>query len=438
MLHKSLLFILLWFVAGIVFGQETLTIDQAIEIALKNNYDIRLAQNDAEIAHLNNIPGNAGMLPRVNATLGDNFAVNQLDQKLSNGTEIKKNSVTGNTLSPSLNLYWTLFDGLKMFATKKKLERLDEIGQLNLKDTLQTMIAQVIEAYFNVVSSQQQLRSINEAIKLYEETVKLTDKQFQVGTISKVTLLQAKVDLNANRSSALTQKAVILQNKAAFNLLLARPADTEFEVLDSIPFDENPALIGLNELDNKNFQIRVAQKNIEIGKFARKEVFSQFLPNLSLNGIGNTTGYGFTRTQNSAGFSLYNQTYGPTIGFTLTVPIFNGLIYSHQMKVADITIRNNQYKYEKISIQNKVNYYNALKNFEAAKDALKLEEENILLAKENADIAWDRFRLSESTALELRQAQQSYVDAMTRLVNSRYNAKTAETELMRIQGELVK
>jgi outer membrane protein TolC len=106
--------------------------------------------------------------------------------------------------------------------------------------------------------------------------------------------------------------------------------------------------------------------------------------------------------------------------------------------MADINILNGQFKFQKISIQNKLNYYNAITNFEAAKEALKLEEENILLAHENSVIAFERFRLAESTALELRQAQQSYVDAMTRLVSARYSAKTAETELLRIEGELVK
>ena len=421
-----------------IFSQEVLTLDSAIALALQNNFDIRIAKNDAEIARLANTPGNAGMLPKLNVTVTDNYTLTNIDQKLSTGGEIQRNNVTGNAIQPWLNFSWTLFDGLKMFATKAKLKRLEQIGQLNVRDTLQTMIAQVIDAYYDVISSQQQLRSINEAIALYEETTKLAQKQFEVGTSSKVVLLQAKVDLNANKSAALTQKKLIDQKKAILNLLLVRPADVDFNPEDTIVFEADPKLLTPNELDAKNYQIQVAAKNIEVAKFAKKEAFSQMLPNFTLGGATSNMGYSFSRSQNTAGLYLYNQSYGPMIGFSLNIPLFNGLVYINQTKMAAITILNNQYKYQKISMQNKINYYNAIKDFETAKEALKLEEENILLAKENSFIAFERFRLSESTALELRQAQQSYVDAMTRLVTARFNAKTAETELMRIQGELVK
>ncbi|MDB5284404.1 MAG: TolC family protein [Bacteroidota bacterium] len=419
-------------------GQEVLTIDSAIGLALQNNYDILLAKNDAEIAKLANTPGNAGMLPKISATLTDNFSLTNLNQKLSTGTETNKSNVTGNTINPSLNISWTLFDGLKMFATKGKLKRLQQISELNVKDTLQTMIAQVIEAYYDVVSAQQQLRSINEAIALFEETAKLAQKQFEVGMSSKVVLLQAKVDLNANKSAALTQRKLINQKKAILNLLLVRPADLDFTTLDTIEFNADPKLLAPNEIDAKNFQTQVAAKNIEVAKFVKKEAYSQMLPYLILGGATSNLGYGFARTENSAGFSLYNQTYGPSIGFTLGIPIFNGLVYLNQTKAASISILNSQYKFQKISMLNKLNYYNALKDFETAKEALKLEEDNIILAKENSFIAFERFRLVQSTAIELRQAQQSYVDAMTRLVTARFNAKTAETELLRIQGDLVK
>ena len=168
-------------------------------------------------------------------------------------------------------------------------------------------------------------------------------------------------------------------------------------------------------------------------QFVKKEAFSQFLPNLLANGS-----YSFSRTQNTAGFSLYNQTYGPNGGFTLTIPIFNGLIYWNQYKIAGINVLNSQFTLEKTRIQTKINFYKALKDFETAKQILKLEEENILLADENVKIALERFRLSQSTTIELRTSEKSFEDAQTRLVSARYTAKAAETELMRLQGELVK
>ena len=301
---------------------------------MKNNYDIQIAKNRTDITSLNNTVGNAGMLPKANIAVTDNATLNHLDQKLANGTETLKNGVVGNTINPSLNITWTLFDGLKMFATKSKLKRLEQIGELNYKDTLQTVVAQTITAYYNVVSANQELKAIDEAIKISEERVRVAQKQFDVGISSKVDLLQAKVDMNEQKSALMNQRTIIEEKKADLNKILSRNADTDFNTIDSIPFDYDPKLIDANELESKNYQLLAAMKNVEVMKYAKKEAFSQFLPNLAVNG-----GYGFNRTQSSAGFSLYNQTYGLNGGFTLTIPLFNGLVYLNQYKIAGIPIQ---------------------------------------------------------------------------------------------------
>jgi len=429
MLNKSLLLVLLLAFCGNVSAQEILTPEQAIEIALKNNYDIQLAKNEAEIAVRNNSVGNAGMLPKVNATVSDNYTLNNLNQKFTNGTEIDKNNVTGNNLNAGVALNWTLFDGLKMFATKGKLKRLEEIGELQLKDEMQTVVANVLNAYYDVVRAQQQLSAIEEAIKISEERVKLADTKFQVGSSSKVDLLQAKVDLNEQKSNLLSQKKIIEQRKGDLNNLLARSIETDFTVADTIPFTEPKLPV---ELD-KNFQMQTAMKNVEVAKFQKKEAFSQYLPNL----IGNA-GYNYNRSNSTAGFSLFNQTYGLNAGFSLNIPLFNGLNTIRQNKVAAIQILSSQFNLEKVRFQTKLNHYKALKDFTNAKEQLKLEEENISLADENQKIALERFRLAQSTAIELREAQISFVNAKTRLVNARYAAKIAETEMLRLQGELIK
>jgi len=420
---------LLMFSPAKLCAQEVLTIEQAVELALKNNYDIQIAKNDAEIASRNNTVGNAGMLPRVDAAVADNYTLNNLNQKFTNGTEINRNDVTGNNISAGVALNWTLFDGLKMFATKGKLKRLAEIGELQFKDEIQTSVANVMNAYYDVVRSQQQVKAIEEAIKISDERVKLADMKFQVGSASKVDLLQAKVDLNEQKSNLLTQRKTIEQRKGDLNNLLARNIETDFSVTDSIPFTDPNLSADLE----KNFQLQTAMKNVEVAKFAKKEAFSQFLPNLNGN-----VGYSYSRANSTAGFSLFNQSYGLNAGFSLNIPLFNGLNTIRQNKVASIQILSSQFNLERTRFQIKLSNYKALKDFANAKEQLSLEEQNIQLAEENQKIALERFRLAQSTAIELREAQISFVNAQTRLVNARYSAKVAETEMKRLQGELVK
>lgn len=421
------------FTVSQINAQETLTLEQAIELALKNNYDILLARNEAEIADRNNTIGNAGMLPTINATLSDNYSLTNVKTEfLDPARNIDQRNADGNTINGAVALNWVLFDGLRMFATKGRLNQLEQIGQLQLRDQIQTTVAQVILAYYNVVGSKQQLIAIQEAIVIANERAKIAEAKFTVGSASKVDYLQAKVDANMQRSNQFSQRTAIQQRKAELNRLLVRPADTEFEVTDTILINLNPELTPA-DIEKKNFQLAIAARNIDVAKYAKKEAFSGFLPWLNAS-----VGYGFNRSQSEAAFSLYNQNYGLQAGFQLNIPLFNGLNTIRLNKIAGIQVQSASLIFENVKMQTNVAYYNQLRNFENAKEVLKLEEENVLLASENAKIALERFRLAQSTSLELREAQLSLVDAQTRVVNARLNAKYAETELMRLQGELVK
>jgi outer membrane protein TolC len=415
-----------------VAAQDLLTAQQAVELVLNNNYAIQIAKNNLTIADKNNSVGNAGMLPTVNATLGDNYTLTNINQQFANGQEINRNDVGGNNLNAAVNLNWTIFDGLRMFATKSRLKKLEEMGELQFKEEVQQTVAQTLLVYYDVVRANQQLKAINETIRIAEERVKLADAKFQVGTAGKTDLLQAKVDLNAQKSNLANQLKVIEQRKADLNALLARAVETDFKTEENIPINLN-IKVANEAIDTKNFQVLMAMKNAEVTQQTKREAFSQYLPNLRTN-----LGYSYVRSQSDAGFSLFNQTYGLNTGFTLTIPLFNGLNTIREVKVAAIQLTSSRFQIEQAKVQQRLGLLRAVKDWTTTKELLLLEEENILLAEENVKIALERFRLGQSISIELREAQKSFEDANARLANTRYAAKVAETELLRLQGELVK
>ncbi len=430
---RKLFFILCFLFAQVVLGQNVFTLNQAIEQALQNNYDVQIVKNKSTITAINSSASVANFLPQVGLNVNAGGSINHLHQQLSNNTEVNRDGVKGSNINPSVIVSWTLFDGMKMFATKNRLKRLQEIGELNYRDTLQTLIAQVITAYYDVVSSNMQLKALNDAMKISEERVKLTEKQFLIGSASKVDWLQARVDLNEEKSAAIAQQTLIEQKKADFNRLLALAPDNNFSTIDSIPFNDNLSLLSSNELDKRNYQLLIAAKNKEAIQFSKNEILSNYLPQLTVNGA-----YGFNQSKNSAGFTLLNQTQGFSGGLSLYVPLFNGTLTQKQVKVADINVLNAETTFKKIHLLTATKYFKAQKDFEKAKQTLKLEQENILLADENLKIATERFRLGQSTAIEMRQAETSYTSAMSRLVNAKFNSKSSETELLRLMGQLVK
>jgi len=413
-------------------AQELLTAQQAVELVLNNNYAIQIAKNNLTIADKNNTVGNAGMLPTVNATLGDNYTLTNINQQFANGQEINRDNIGGNNLNAAVNLNWTIFDGLRMFATKSKLKKLEDMGELQFKEEVQQTVAQTLLVYYDVVKASQQLKAISKTISIAEERVKLADAKFQVGTAGKNDLLQAKVDLNAQKSILANQLKVIEQRKADLNALLARSVETEFKTEENIPINLS-LKVATEAIDTKNFQVLMAIKNAEVAQQNKREAVSQYLPNLRTN-----LGYSYGRSQSDAGFSLFNQTYGLNAGFTLTVPLFNGLNTIREVKVATLQLANSRFQIEQAKVQQRLALLRAVKDWTTTKELLLMEEENILLAEENVKITLERFRLGQSISIELREAQKSFEDANARLANIRYAAKVAETELLRLQGELVR
>lgn len=423
---------------GVSAQQKLLTLDEAIATALQNNYNILMAKNDSTAYALDKSYINAGFIPRLNGSAQKVWNINAQKQELPNGTKRDTTGIKSNNLQASINLNWTLFDGLKMFILRDKLIEFDRLGGLGVKNQVVATIASIVNSYFNVVRSKLQLKAIDEQISINEERVKLADRKFNVGLGAKPELLQAKVDLNARKAARLRQLTLIEQLKEQLNQQMAISLSTSYEVADSIPINTE---LNLGDLQNgiafTNPSLLIARKNIDISKLVVKERKAERFPILSFN-----SAYNFNRTQNKVVINqftpLFNQNKGFNYGFGLTVPILNNLNAKRLIEQAQLDVQYQELFYKNQISLIDVYLSNAFKNYELEKKSLALEEENILLAKENVSIALERFRQGVSTYLELREAQISLEQAFDRLIAARYNTKLAETELLRLKGELIK
>lgn len=415
-------------------AQELLTPENAVALAISKNYDIVLAKNEADIAKINNNKATAGMLPRINVTTGDVFNLSNIDQKFTTGQNVKKNWVPINSFNAGLNLNWTIFDGLKMFATKDKLAALQSLGEIQLKNQIQNTIAQTLNAYFDVVRQKQQIKALNESANISIERINLSQKKFDVGYSDKTPLLQAKVDYSSQQINILKQETVLAQSKVALNNILGRDANVEFEVLDTIEVNYTPNLQTIKDsVFMENFSIQSAQKNIEIAKFQHKEINSQRLPSINFS-----SGYLFTQNNSKAGFQLSNRSYGPTVGVNAVIPIFTGGMIKKQLEVSAVNIAKQEVQLNQIKNDLDANVLTSYKNFEYANKVLALNEENVKVANENVQITLERFRLNQSNSVEIKQAQSSYEDALYNVILARYNAKIAEIELKKLSNDLIK
>lgn len=420
-------------------AQEQLTLEQAVKIGLEHNYDIRIASTEQEVASNNLNYRNLALLPNVDGRITRDFSQNNIRNQFENNPPREVDNSTVNSTNASVLLNWTVFDGGRMFINYNRLKAVDRSGRLLTKATVENSLADIINAYFEVVRQARKINSIEDAIAISQQRVDLTQEQYNVGVSAKVEILRAQVDFNADRSELLRQQELLQNAKINLNQLLGRDPNTEFTAMDTIIVNTrlNPQAVGSNMMAS-NPNLQRMQVNRDLALYDLRSARASRLPTIGLVG-----GYGFNRSLqdpvifgNTVGTNE-SQRIGFNYGVALTVPLFNGMDISRQIQNSRIALESTTlaYSQEQNRLQSELartyaRYVNRIQ-------LLELEESNLTLARQNAEIALERYRLGLLTAIELREAQRNQLVAENRLIDIQYEAKVAETELKRISSTLL-
>ena len=415
------------------YSQQLITLQTAIDSALYNNLGLIIVRNEAAIADNNATKANAGMLPRVDLNAGTNYANNNLNQKLSTGVEINKSGVSNKSFNGQLAVSWTLFDGTKMFATYQKQQILRDMGDLNVQIKTEEIISTIIRAYSEIVRQSIVLKGTVQNISMYEERVKLAEMKLKIGKSSRTEFLQASLDLNLQKSNLVKQTTLLKNAKLNLSRLMMLPLNSEFETTDSLVIDKTillPKLLA--DLENGNKQLQLLHMDELKRTQEIKEQESFYYPRVTLN-----AGYNFVSSSSSQGLFLINQNRGPLVGLTLNWTLYNGT-QRNQVENVKLLRENTKLVYDDTKIALQTMVIAAWQNYQDAIELAKTEEESYKMANENLTIMLKRFKLGEATILELKDAQQVNEASTSRLANTLYDAKTAETELLYLTGKLIK
>jgi len=436
MSRKFLISLFLGIVVRSSFAQSV-AVEQVVQLALQKNYDVRIFQNTAALAANDSRYSFGVFLPVINGQ-GTYVRNNNDTRNVTFGSvETIRSGVQSTNINASAQLIWTLFDGTKMFATRKRLAELEALGQLNVRNQMVNTAANVIATFYGITRQKQQLKAIQEQTSVSEERVKLAERKLQVGTGGKPELLQAKVDLNAFRTAALAQETLIQQLKDQLNSQLAMSLPDNFDITDSIPIITDLKLEDIfQNIENSNTSLVAQKKSISVAEQTLRESRAGRSPTLNF-----TSSYNFSRTENELQTSPVAQKYirnkGYNYGLSMSIPILNGMNVNRLIGQSKINIERQKLIYEQQLTIVMASVRIAYTNYANMLKVLAIEEENILLARENVNIALEGFRRGITTFIELRTAQQSLADAYNRLIAARFNAKISETELFRLQGSLI-
>lgn len=413
-------------------AQDVLTLRNAIELALANNYNLQISRNNIAAAQVNNTPGAAGMQPTVNLQSTTTTQLNNLSQKFTNGTEIKRAGVFAFNTQFAVNAAWTLFDGFKMYATRQRLQ--EEVGVQTkiLNQQMLETVKSVMETYLNIVRLQQQLKTTDTTLAISAERMKLFQMRFESGLSAKMDFLQAQTDYNSQQAQRLTQVNNLAQTQETLNVLLGRSAATPFTVQDDEIFNATWVLPDTLNTDN-NPSIQLTKAQIGIVQVQQKEIEAAKYPQVDL-----TAAYNFNYNRSQAGFSLFNLNTGPIAGVNVTWSLFNGGAVKRALAVNQITQQSLQTGLEQTQQLLESQWTQAQRNVAYARQLAKLETQSLASATENMNIALERLRAGVANALELREAQNSYEQALLRITEAQYQLKQAELILLYLQGDLLK
>jgi outer membrane protein len=413
------------------FSQQQITLTEAINIGLKNNLDIQIAKNNEKAANINNHIGVAGGLPLVTGNLSTNQQLTALNQELSNGTNINRNSVFSNGTQFSFVGTFLLYNGGRVLATKNRLNELEKLSQQQLNVTIQNTIADVMLRYYAVVQQQNFVSTLKQSIEVSKQKLFLIENRKSVGLSNDAELFQAQIDLNAQIQALKTQDIAINQAKSDLIRSLVLQPNSDIAIKDTIVVDRAIQWEAVEVNLKKNPQVLTADVQIVINKIIERETNARRFPTINLNG-----GYNYNLNQSTAGFTLLNQIYGPFLGLTATMPIYTGTANVRQVRVAKINTENAKLQRE-IVVQNLQN--SVAKAWEAYNGTIQqidLEQQNYQTAKKLLNIITQRFQLGEGTIVDIREAQQSFENSGFRLNNLNYNAKVAEITLKQIANLL--
>jgi len=416
-------------------GQKVYGLKDCISTGLERNFSILIAKNDETISKNNYTLGNAGFLPKIDLIGNSSGSVNNSTMNNTDGTKIISNGVFNTTTYGSAELGMTIFSGFKAVTTYKKLGELNQIGQLNTQLTIENLISDVVSGYYNYILQVQLANNLKYALILSRERLRIDEARYLLGSGSKLEVLQSRVYVNSDSSNLSRQNEIIRSAQIKLNQMMAvENLSNEFSSKDTT-IDVNPGLIYeklLEETMVNNTNLLIASKNKTISDYDYKLVLSRSYPYLNFLG-----GYGYTYNTFDQSINKNQIIGGVNYGLTLGVNLFDGNNQRRSLHNSVIDRESKDLRYREVEQGVKADLLTIYSAYNNNLRLISLEEQNFQTARENLDIALERYKLGSLSGIDLREVQKSLLDARERLISAHYQTKLAEVSLQLISGKIM-
>ena len=309
------------------------------------------------------------------------------------------------------------------------------MGELNTRLTIEDFVADLSSEYYNLIRQKIRLRNLRSTLDLSRERLRIVEERYFIGSMSRLDLQQAQVDFNADSSKVLNQLEVVHTSRIRLNELMALDnVEEQIQIKDSLIYP-NPYL---DEVDlwkstlTANASLLIAKKNKTISELDYKKVRSRNYPYVKLN-----AGYGYTANWYEVGTTDLQQRLGLNYGMTVGINIFDGMNRRREQRNARIQIKNQELRTQEMELALRADMSNFWMAYRNNLQLWTLEKENLVAAQENYRIAIDRYKLGELSGIELREAQNSLLEAEERQSIAEYSTKICEISLLQLSGQIL-
>ncbi len=417
-------------------ARDTLRLDAAVQRALDKNQQAQIARRQADIAENNVSLGNAGFLPTLTGQAGYSETVSSSDQTFLDGQTQNTDGATTTQTTAEANLRWTVFDGLRPYATYNRLGAERDRQAAATMEEIEALVADVIDGYYDVARQQQQLDVLREAASISRERLRIVETRRELGSASDLEVRQARVDLNADSAAVLRQQTALVNAKTQLNQLLGRSGDApiRYAVTSSIDVDTS---LGYQPLQKTALQespaLAQARQALQAARAATREARADFFPTVDL-----TAGYGYSQLDAESGFLQESTSTDLTYGISLTFDLFDGLNRWRRRQNAQIRTTNARLAVQDVRSRLTTELTSAYERYQNRLRLVQLEQQNLSAVQANVDVALRQFEVGTITSVELREVQEQFIQAESRLLTAQFEAKRAEVELLRLSGQLLR
>jgi outer membrane protein TolC len=429
-MKKLLIISIFAFLNMAIFAQDntSLTLKDAVNRALENNYGIQTVKKSLEIDSLNNTWGAAGALPSVSFSGGGSESMNFNDN----------DNYTNTAFNSGVDLNWVIFRGFSARINKENLEALEVLSEGNLAITVENTIVDVILAYYDVLLAESNVEIMQKSMSLSEDRYELEKQKQEIGTSVTYDILQAKNAFLEDKSNLLSSQSSFRNAIRQLSFLMADPEGMEYDLTSE--YDLDFADFQIDTLNSKmlenNNTLQNQYVNLEIAKLNVRSAKSAYYPTISAGASGT---YQYSDMNYETNNLMDNTTDGFNTGVNVGISysIYEGGSRKRILQAAKIMEEISDVETLEMKRQMTNQLSQEYELYLLRKDLLVLANDNLEAAELNLELSKERYKNGTINSFNYRDVQQLYANIALNHENAMYNLVQSYYTLLRLTGGVI-